>query len=74
MISEGGNREVNGKGTLTTTESVEMDRNPTMTKKEMEAEYERLLGVQKTIWLKQGLVDDNHTFLGPITTKDGTKA
>lgn len=74
MISEGGNREVNGKGTLITTESVEMDRNPTMTKKEMEAEYGRLLGVKKTIWLKQGLVEDNHTFLGPVTTSDGTKA
>ncbi|PKG43888.1 agmatine deiminase family protein [Psychroflexus sp. MES1-P1E] len=74
MISEGGNREVNGKGILMTTESVEMGRNPTMTKKEMEAEYERLLGIKKTIWLKQGLVEDNHTFLGPIETLDGTKA
>ena len=74
MISEGGNREVNGKGTLLTTESVEMGRNPTMTKKEMEAEYKRLLGVKKIIWLKQGLVEDNHTFLGPVTTADGTKA
>lgn len=74
MISEGGNREVNGKGTMITTESVEMGRNPTMTKKEMEAEYERLLGVKKTIWLKQGLVEDDHTFLGPVPTADGTKA
>jgi agmatine deiminase len=74
MISEGGNREVNGEGTLITTEAVEMGRNPTMTKKEMEAEYERLLGIKKTIWLKKGLVEDDHTFLGPITTSDGTKA
>lgn len=74
MISEGGNREVNGKGTLITSESVEMGRNPTMTKKEMEAEYKRLLGTKKVIWLKQGLVEDDHTFLGPITTPDGTKA
>jgi agmatine deiminase len=74
MISEGGNREVNGKGTLITTETVEMGRNPTMTKKDMEAEYKRLLGIKKTIWLKQGLVEDDHTFLGPITTSDGTKA
>ncbi|RYM34917.1 agmatine deiminase family protein [Brumimicrobium glaciale] len=74
MISEGGNREVNGKGILLTTESVEMGRNPTMTKKEMEAEYNRLLGVKKTIWLKQGLVEDSHTFLGPVLTSDGTKA
>ena len=51
-----------------------MDRNPDMTKEAMELEYNRLLGVKKIIWLKQGLVEDNHTFLGPITTSEGTKA
>ena len=74
MISEGGSREVNGRGTLMTTESVEGNRNPGMSRQEMEAEYKRLLGVKKIIWLKQGLVEDNHTFLGPVTTSDGTKA
>ena len=74
MISEGGNREVNGRGTLMTTESVEGGRNPNMTKKEMEAEYKRLMGVKKIIWLKKGVVEDDHTFLGPITTSDRTKA
>ena len=74
MISEGGNREVNGKGTLITSEAVEKGRNPNMSKLQMEAEYKRLLGTKKVIWLKQGLVEDDHTFLGPITTADGTKA
>ena len=74
MISEGGSREVNGRGTLMTTESVEGNRNPGMSKSEMEAEYKRLLGVKKVIWLKKGLVEDDHTFLGPITTSDGAKA
>ncbi|MCM4152565.1 agmatine deiminase family protein [Arenibacter sp. N53] len=74
MISEGGNREVNGRGTLITTEAVEMDRNPHMTKEEMEKEYKRLLGVKKIIWLKKGLVEDDHTFLGPVTTLEGQKA
>jgi agmatine deiminase len=74
MISEGGNREVNGKGTLITSEAVEKGRNPEMSKLQMEAEYKRLLGTKKVIWLKQGLVEDDHTFLGPITTQDGTKA
>jgi len=32
MISEGGNREVNGKGTLITSEAVEKGRNPNMSK------------------------------------------
>lgn len=74
MISEGGSREVNGKGVLMTSESVEMERNPGMSKQQMEAEYKRLLGIKKVIWLKQGLVGDNHTFLGPIKTFDGTNA
>ena len=45
-----------------------------MSRLEMEAEYKRLLGTKKVIWLKQGLVEDDHTFLGPIETYDGTKA
>ncbi|MEP4533753.1 MAG: agmatine deiminase family protein [Cyclobacteriaceae bacterium] len=74
MISEGGNREVNGKGTLMVTESVEQGRNPHLSKEQMEDEYERLLGVEKVIWLNKGLVEDSHTFLGPLKTADGTDA
>ena len=74
MISEGGNREVNGKGTFITTEAVEKSRNPGMTKEQMEGEYKRLLGVKKVIWLNRGLVEDKHTFIGPVTTVAGTKA
>ena len=74
MISEGGNREVNGEGTLMVVEKVEMGRNPSMTKEEMEAEFQRMLGVSNVIWLKEGLKEDDHTFLGPIETHDGKKA
>ena len=74
LISERGNREVTGKGILMTSESVELGRNPTMSKQEMEAGYKRLLGIEKTIWLKQGLVEDDHAFLGPILTSEGIKA
>lgn len=74
MISEGGNREVNGKGTLLVTETVETGRNPNLTKSQMEAEYTRLLGTKKVIWLKEGVVEDQHTFLGPLTTAEGTPA
>ncbi len=74
MISEGGNREVNGKGTLMVTASVEEGRNPGMSRAAMEKEYQRLLGVRKTIWLKQGLQEDDHTFLGPLETSEGVKA
>lgn len=71
MISEGGNREVNGRGTLMLVESVEMGRNPNLSRTEMEAEFRRLLGVTKVIWLKRGLREDDHTFLGPIGTHHG---
>ncbi len=74
MISEGGNREVNGKGTLMVTESVEQGRNPHLSKEQMENEYKRLLGVEKVIWLSQGLVEDSHTFLGPLKRADGSDA
>lgn len=73
MISEGGNREVNGKGTMLVTETVEQGRNPGMGKSQMEAEYRRLLGVTNMIWLREGLVEDRHTSLGPILSSDGTK-
>ncbi|GAA4820019.1 agmatine deiminase family protein [Algivirga pacifica] len=74
MISEGGDREVNGKGTLLTVETVEQGRNPSMSKTEMEAEFKRMLGVSNVIWLKQGLKEDDHTFLGPIEAEEGLKA
>ncbi|MEL6924943.1 MAG: agmatine deiminase family protein [Bacteroidota bacterium] len=73
LFSEGGNREVNGEGTLLVVESVEQGRNPNKSKAEMEAEFQRVLGVKKVIWLKQGLHEDDHTFLGPIKSKEHNK-
>ncbi len=54
MISEGGAWQTNGKGTLLLVESVELDRNKSMKKEHIEAEYKRVLGVRKIIWLKNG--------------------
>jgi len=54
MVSEGGAWQTNGKGTMLLVESVELDRNKSMTKKEIEIEYKRVLGVKKIIWLKSG--------------------
>ena len=56
------------------TEAVEMNRNPNMNKEQMEAEYKRMMGVKKIIWLKKGLVEDDHSFRGPVTTPNGQKA
>jgi len=74
MISEGGNREVNGRGTLMLSAATEENRNPHMSREEMEAEFARVLGVSNVIWLEEGLYEDDHTFMGPKTLADGSNA
>lgn len=54
MISEGGAWQTNGEGTMLLVESVELDRNKSKTKTQIEDEYKRVLGVKKIIWLKSG--------------------
>lgn len=66
LISEGGAIESNGQGTLMTTESVVLKRNPGMTKQQIEEEYKRVLGLKKIIWLKKGLAEDDHITSGHI--------
>lgn len=73
MISEGGNREFNGKGTMMAVEVVEKQRNPKMTKPQMEAEYKRLLGVTNVIWLPYGRYDDDLTFKSKLPNEKGVK-
>ena len=58
MISEGGAWQTNGKGIMLLVESVELDRNKSMTKQQIENEYKRVLGVKKIIWLKNGLKEE----------------
>jgi len=58
LLSEGGAWQTNGEGTMLLVESVELDRNPTMTKLQIENEYKRVLGVTKIIWLKNGLKEE----------------
>lgn len=66
LISEGGGVESNGRGTLMITEAVALDRNPGMTKAQIENEYRRVLGAKKIIWLKQGLAEDDLITKGHI--------
>ena len=77
MILEGGAIEVNGNGQLLTTEAVLLNpnRNPTMSRDEIEAELKRMLGIQQVLWLKEGIegddtdghIDDLVRFTGPDT-------
>lgn len=69
VVSEGGAREVNGKGALMVVEAVELERNPGREKEELEAEYKRVLGQKKVIWLKKGLLEDQQPFKGVLPGK-----
>lgn len=71
LITEGGDHEVNGKGTLIVCESVELTRNPTWTKAQIEAEFKRILSIKKIIWLKKGLIEDDYTFTARLKNKRG---
>lgn len=53
LANEGGAIHVDGEGTLITTESVLLNgnRNPGISKREIEEVFSRLLGIRKTIWL-----------------------
>ncbi|MFA6171461.1 MAG: agmatine deiminase family protein [Patescibacteria group bacterium] len=61
IVLEGGAIEVNGKGTLLTTEQCALNenRNKGMTKEKMEQIFSDYLGVANIIWLKKGLTNDH---------------
>jgi len=59
VVSEGGDREFNGKGTILLTEACEFQRNPNVSRHEIQAELTKTLGVSNFIWLKRGTVDDD---------------
>lgn len=73
LITEGGNHEVNGKGVLMLTEKVERGRNPKLSLTQIEKEYQRVLGIKKVIWLKEGLHEDDHTHRGTLQGAHGEK-
>lgn len=66
VVLEGGAIDVNGKGTLITSEECLLDpkiqvRNPGLTKEDYEAIFKENLGVTNTIWLGDGIKgDDTH--------------
>ncbi|MEV6007906.1 agmatine deiminase family protein [Streptomyces sp. NPDC051976] len=63
MVLEGGSITVDGEGTLITTEQclLHPNRNPGMSKEEIEAELMARLGVTKVIWLPYGGLEDTET-------------
>ncbi|KAK8950272.1 Agmatine deiminase [Platanthera guangdongensis] len=63
IILEGGSIHVDGEGTCITTEEclLNPNRNPEMSKVEIENELKLYLGVKKVIWLPRGLYGDDDT-------------
>lgn len=60
LVNEGGGIHVDGEGTVLLTETVQLgpERNPGLTKEEVEAEIHAHLGTTKAIWLPRGLTAD----------------
>lgn len=61
VVLEGGAIEVNGEGVCLTTEQclLNQNRNPGKTKAEIEKLLKHYLNIEKTIWLKEGLINDH---------------
>jgi agmatine deiminase len=79
IVLEGGSIDVNGQGTMLTTEecllSKTQQRNPGLTREDYEGVFAALLGIEKVIWLDKGIegddthghVDDLARFVAPDT-------
>lgn len=61
IVLEGGSIEVNGKGTLLTTEAclLNPNRNPKLSQSEISMYLRDFLGVSKIVWLGEGIVGDD---------------
>ena len=61
IVMEGGSLDVNGRGTLLTTESclLNPNRNPRLDRREIERYLEDYLGVRQILWLGDGIVGDD---------------
>jgi len=72
VVLEGGSIDVNGRGTLLTTEecllSKVQQRNPAMKRKDYEQVFADYLGIKNVIWLGSGIAgDDTHGHVDDIT-------
>ena len=72
VVLEGGSIDVNGRGTLLTTEecllSKTQQRNPAMSRADYEKLFSDYLGIRNVIWLDSGIAgDDTHGHVDDIT-------
>ncbi len=72
VVLEGGSIDTNGRGVLLTTEecllSDVQQRNPGLSRADLEACFHEFLGIEKVIWLDRGIVgDDTHGHVDDIS-------
>jgi agmatine deiminase len=72
VVLEGGSIDVNGQGSLLTTEECQLSkvqqRNPPMKRKDYERVFADYLGIKNVIWLGSGIAgDDTHGHVDDIT-------
>jgi agmatine deiminase len=79
VVLEGGSIDVNGRGTLITTEecllSQVQQRNPGLSREDLERVFHEYLGIDQVLWMNRGIagddthghVDDITRFVGPLT-------
>jgi agmatine deiminase len=72
LVLEGGSIDTNGEGILLTTEecllSDVQQRNPGVTREQLEAAFSEYLGIDKVIWLHRGCAgDDTHGHIDDVT-------
>ncbi|MDD1673342.1 MAG: agmatine deiminase family protein, partial [Methanomicrobiales archaeon] len=61
IILEGGSIDVNGRGVVMTTEQclLNPNRNPTMSRREIERYLQEYLGMEQVLWLQEGIAGDD---------------
>jgi agmatine deiminase len=77
IVLEGGSIDVNGRGTLLTTEQclLNRNRNPHLSRSQIEEKLNKYLGAANVLWLKEGIegddtdghIDDIARFVNPTT-------
>lgn len=66
LVSMGGGREVDGRGTLLVAEAAELASNAGWTHDDVAAEYRRHLGVTNVVWLGAGTPEDGPPAAGHV--------
>lgn len=72
IVLEGGSIDVNGRGTLITTEecllSEVQQRNPGLSREQLERAFHDYLGIDQVLWMNRGIAgDDTHGHVDDIT-------